>query len=278
MPYRTEAEVIFLFGAGTGAKLWLERSPLSSKSLLIIDNDSSKWGTHHAGIEVVPPNSVKELDFRLVVVLVSDVQVVTNQLREMGVPKRAIDIPPKTTFRPQPFQTERERASALRILDTLVKTAEAAELLPIVEQGAALGIYRDGDLIPWDNDFDISFPMEASAGVTQFASLIDGLGEFSAPEITLTQSGIQIYFEPKHQPIPISVYSRRQSGKVSVSADAAFLSVSAEAMWPPTYFKCRDFCFPIPHKPEIYFASIYGPDWRKPRPDFSFGDYPQALP
>ena len=277
MPHIRESDTVFLFGAGSGAKLWLERARDSSRRHLILDNDSSLWGTLLANTQICPPRAVTRTDYSEIIVLVSDVADVSSSLAALGVPPEAITIPAKPLFRPQPFKTARSRRTAADLLAQVVEIATSCDLEPVVEQGAALGAFRSKSLIPWDNDFDISFPWDRRSAIGEFSERVRRSIGFHPPTTLRNSNGIQVNFSTVKTAIPFSVYSRKASGDYLLAADASFLAVPKESIWPPTRETLEGTIIPIPGRPEQYFESVYGSDWETPRPEFTFSDYPQAF-
>lgn len=275
MPFDSQSKLLLLFGAGSGAEIWADRNEITHQPVLILDNNPNLWGSTHAGMRVANPSVVLEIGFRKILILVAQVPEVVDQLRGLGVPNMAIEVPPKPAFRPQPFATRKGREQGLVCLEQLLYLAEKSGLHPVVEQGAALGLFRDGALIEWDNDLDISFRHEECSLIPTFATKFEESGLFTPLSITELELGVLITFRTLEDGIPVTFYSRKIIGTEWVSADASFIKVPRNCLFPPRNIKIDDFDIPIPNDPETYFTSIYGENWRTPRPNFSFSDYAQ---
>lgn len=264
-----------LFGAGSGAAIWLQRWRDAESSYTIVDNDSSLWGKERYGVKIAPPAAIQSMTIDKVIILFSHVREARNQLLALGVPPWQIQVPPKPDFRPQPFRTASRRKNALSALQAVLGALIGVGVAPIVEQGAALGLYRDSDLIAWDNDIDIGVAWKEISripvqSIGAFLSRIDGT-EIS---VTLNGTGLLVTWLQGADQIPFTVFSRREDNERAVSAEASFTTVDVSAWLPPKLHRVGSFNYPLPAMPERYFEQIYGADWKIPRSDFSFADYP----
>jgi len=64
----------------------------------------------------------------------------------------------KRRRKPFRFNTPRNIAAARALLLEIAGVLDAAGVDYMLDAGTLLGIVRDGDLIPWDGDLDISIP------------------------------------------------------------------------------------------------------------------------
>lgn len=81
---------VVLFGAGRMAAHYLERYGEMYPPILIVDNDTGKWGSHVRGTEVKSPDALAGLtpgSFR-VVIATGEYEAVAQQLAEMGLGER----------------------------------------------------------------------------------------------------------------------------------------------------------------------------------------------
>lgn len=76
----------------------------------------------------------------------------------------------------EPYLIQRHLSSARRILFTVTSFLDKRNIPYHLEGGALLGIVRDHDLLPWDNDVDISIPNEYAASILslKFPLLLKG--------------------------------------------------------------------------------------------------------
>lgn len=277
MANETDKRVTVLFGAGTGAEIWLRRWRKESDSYLIIDNDSRLWGSERYGVGIASPASIQNCDYEKIIIVFSHVHEARGQLLALAVHESAIEVPPKSAFRPQPFRTAAKRLEALAALRRVLGNLSDAGVNSVVEQGAALGLYRDGDLIAWDNDIDIGVPRQQSSNlVDQFAASLHRAADAHETLIKEHDEGVLVSWLQGKNCIPFAVYTRQDVGSCAVSMDAAFHSVDVSVWWPPRSHLVGGFAYPLPARPDEYLTQIYGSDWKTPKSQYTFEDYPQA--
>lgn len=137
--------------------------------------------------------------------------------------------------------------------------------------GTLLGIYRDGDLLPFDKDMDVGIPWEVprpwlieqvqASGVFE----IKGLAE-------LDEATREWNFAVVHKPTGVltDFFFFKPDGATVLSG---FHHLPHPVLWrfsaietaPMLY---RDHPFPAPADPERFLVEIYGADWRIPDPYF----------
>lgn len=275
MPYNTDSSLEILFAASSGAALWIERYQSVDSEYRIVDNDPALHGSEFHGTPVDDPKCLTEIEFSKVIVLIADVEEAFNQLRNLGIPRSAIFVPPKPMFRPQPFFDPTTRAAALQLIRVVVGWATNIGLPIVLEQGAVLGLWRSRDLIPWDNDLDFSVPSDHIPKLNLLVEEIrrsDLFHDVVNQEINGAQ---QISFSSKNPNIPFSVYTRHIKNGIAKSPDADFIQIREESLWPARWLEVSGFRYPLPGRTEAYLEEIYGTDWSKPKPEFTFLDYPQ---
>ena len=276
MPWVPTAKLIMLFGASTGTENWLkvnkETSPLYS--YLILDNDSSLWGEKFNGIEVCSPNVVQNLEFSKVVIAFSHTDQVIPQLLSLKVPRESIIVPPKRLFTPSKFDTKVARENAWSLLCDIVDILTKNKIAFVIEQGVALGFWRDGDFIPNDQDIDVSISqreIETPEQLNILASEIRKAEIVSSVHINGGQRSNSLNII-SIDGIPISIFGRRSDKNIS-HGSYSFESVPVDLLYPPFIFKVRDRWLPLPGDCPGYLAYVYGEGWEKPNPDFRYTDY-----
>ena len=72
-------------------------------------------------------------------------------------------------FTPKPQLTGRNYEIASRLLLDVARLCDEHDIDYAIDSGTLLGIAREGDLIPWDNDLDITMP---AASVKRFLEIV----------------------------------------------------------------------------------------------------------
>lgn len=142
--------------------------------------------------------------------------------------------------------------------------AEGARLLDMLKvhwwlsAGTALGVYRDGCLIPWDNDLDV--------GVREDPGVFDLLDK------TFPPSGFESLRSTPYQraytrrDVVFDIYVYRVEGDLLVAhTEHGRLVKPARLISELAYVEFGGESYPMPSPPEDYLRVRYGDDWRTPR-------------
>ena len=135
--------------------------------------------------------------------------------------------------------------------------------------GAVLGVVRDGDVIPHDDDLDLIVAFEPH----EASSLTEGLrcveehlrplgftvrGNFSAHRHVSRKGAKHIdVFVGLFEGDSVSWYPSRRG------------SLTRDIMFPTSAGRLHGVTVPLPRSPLVYLERIYGPGWRRPDPDFA---------
>ncbi|MCB1870375.1 MAG: LicD family protein [Gammaproteobacteria bacterium] len=169
-----------------------------------------------------------------------------------------------------------QRARAL-LLDT-VDIFNQADIPYTLDAGTLLGIARDGDLIPWDNDIDLMLPVESVAILRKvygkifrrgwkvsrtyrmsFASEAWSIGE---PRVIKLRSWNPWLFGPGSTLLDITVIYRHQDAywwemaKKVCKTEAVYFDTH-------TYLEFGGRQVRVPNQYEEYLTLLYG-DWKTP--------------
>lgn len=145
-----------------------------------------------------------------------------------------------------------------------------------VSHGTALGFYRDGNFIEWDDDADISVEMSDKHKELAFASELRTLGYYVPPQGDPTKP-IDPY---KNMPYADTV-AIKDGEKIEIwwwtRADNRY---TYDELRPPcelnhdakfydtlSSIKIRDYEFPIPYHTEEWLELMYGKNWGTPLKD-----------
>ena len=85
-------EKIIIFGASLGGERALKSLSRGKKAIAFSDNDPKKHGSTLSGLPVVAPNEILQRPYDKVLIASSYYPEIFNQLVDLGVPLRAIDI------------------------------------------------------------------------------------------------------------------------------------------------------------------------------------------
>lgn len=286
MPFRPDSQQVVLFGNGTGTRCWLSRFGSDDEDYLIVDNDVRLHGTSEGGILILSPATLQEVDFSRIIVCLTQVHAVLSQLQGLGVPFESIVIPPKPDFRPQPLANEEGRREALRALGLIQKALLAAGIVVVVEDGALLGIARDGDLIPWDHDIDLASPSEAGH-LTHVLQELEEMGSIQSLELEHWSldgfPGVSAVFFVGLCQCPFAIQSRIVRGKNSFtrfsSDPSGFRLVPTALIYPPQSRSVSESgTLLLPNDVDGYLQHNYGDSWATPNRAFTYRDYAYRRP
>lgn len=267
---------VVLWGAGTGAIHLLEDISLRRQVCAIVDIDQLKWGTMFLGISVVPPKKLLEIGPDRVIIAVADVVECLRVIDELGIARAIVEIPPKSELSPDSFLDSATQSKALLWLKDFSKDAGQVGLTPMVEFGSLLGLVRSQQLIPWDNDLDVSFDLDLRHLVLRFLS---GWPLHDRTRMSVSDNDPSVTVRPIRREekffIDISFRTYDTAG-TSRLAHADFGTVPTAYLKPTSSIPQVDgLCGP--KRPNEYLESIYGPKWRVPDKRFSFADYMPRL-
>lgn len=147
---------VLLFGASVGGQNFIKNHGQNYNFLAIIDNDTSKHGLVLNNIEIISPEKIKLYDYDKIVVTSMYVDSISSQLQMLGVPKEKIQFASKNSMKVDklPFENEETLTKANDLIVSISNTLK--DLPHFYTFGTLLGVARDGNLIPWDDDIDIA--------------------------------------------------------------------------------------------------------------------------
>jgi hypothetical protein len=181
-----------------------------------------------------------------------------------------------------PFTGRHYRRGRALLLDT-VDILNAAGIPYTLDAGTLLGIVRDGDLIPWDNDIDLMLPATAVPQLRKvywqifrrgwkvsrtyrmaFASEAWKVGD---PRVIKLRSWNPWLFGPGSTLLDITIVHRHRDmcwwemAKKVCRADAGYFERDNHLQWGGRRIR-------VPHDYEAYLSELYGDDWRIPDAGF----------
>lgn len=264
-----DKKFIIFFGAAGSGKFycnWTDQKPH-----YFIDNDINKWEKTLLNIKIKSPNFLSEIINNIdKIVITSDyVDEILPQLKEIGVSKEKIIIPPKAYLAKPLFGNLAVRQSSVKFLNSLMFDHELEGIVAV--GGTALGFCRDGDFIKWDGDIDLFAPKKYQTEVFNiFKKNFDNTymeGETIKSEIKIQTDNDLVFV-----PIGIDLYDSNLDEYKDRYGDH-------EWIWPvrtfinPTIIKIHDLNINVPKFYYKYLSGIYGKSWKIPNKKFTYLDY-----
>ena len=284
---------IVIFGAGKGGERFLRRCGAPYRVLAFCDNDPAKHGQTLSGLPIVPPSQLPAMPFDHVVVASMFGQEIKAQLvAQFGIPESKIRFAPKSSLSPnktyRPFEDPQTLDLARLMLAHFDDVLAHAGIPYFVDHGTLLGLFRDGDLLSWDDDLDLSVPEAYTAAPLR--ALLDA--QSSLPQADELEWSAETVVDPGHNRILGVVLCYSESNRLGLKKFAAsiwFMFREGDRIRqyinsaPAAFFEGRESLayrgrtYPIPLQPDAYLESHYG-NWRVPVKDMSLEEIRNYCP
>lgn len=263
-----------VFGAGESGRNFIKNSPVNV--VAFVDNNRKLWGQEVEGVEVFAPSRLCELNPTRLIIATARYAEISGQIGLcIGELPVSIEFPPKKLLSIGPLLDDCFRAAVVSLVRTLCVFEDPNRgFTP--SWGTLLGLYRDGDLITWDNDLDLfAFGLSAREVESQLRSAARRQN-FQVRDFAQHPSGRKF-----------SCYVQRPHGvSLSVTVDALTrkdnyfqIPVDHVASGFMTAGRIEDLLPLRPHdgldlqlvaKPDILLDVLYGPGWVTPDPGYTF--------
>lgn len=186
---QTVAKKILVFGTGlAGQRAFDYFKSLSEYELLgWLDNNKNKQGQLFLDLPVYAPNQLAELNFDQIMIASSfHTEIKTQLTEELGIAASCIENIPAHVLKGTGDLSQPERLDFAReLMLSLCQLFNEHQIPYYIDHGTLLGLYRDGDLLPWDNDIDFAIDAEHLAKAQQL--LWDKLPQLKLKNCRLNQ-------------------------------------------------------------------------------------------
>lgn len=278
-----------IFGAGEGARKFLNHQSSEWDIIAVVDNDLSKHGLSFEAFTVSPPSIIETLDYDQIIIATQWAKEVQEQLIHLlHVNPDKIKIPPKSMLKKvqKPFEHEPTRELARSIIKHLSNSAYQHNIPLLVDFGTLLGLVRDNDVIAWDDDVDFSIP---------FLPQDDTILKWLERTVLAMELPVKLSIHSKLQDTTPFNYSLDfyDDMKALETFEPFITSISfrhikddhsihlpSGGMWyaPKKHFetyeilKWKDCAIQVPSSYEAYLTFLYG-DWKTPKKNITMADY-----
>ena len=278
---------VILFGAGGHAKAYLGNvESISFNLLAVIDNDKLKQGTMFAdGVPILDPKKIDNYQYDQIIIPHFLAFEMREELIGYGIDESKIVLPEKKLFKEilkngnkQPFENKNTHTVATEITLSLASATRSKNIPLYIDWGTLLGVIRDGKIITWDDDVDLS---AVESSYTDICLLIKK--SKSNWENEFDCNFIINYSEVK---IDIQVYSNKKTF-LSFNIDIKFRKIvggeaiqTSNGIWytPSCHLENLDTFewekknIYIPSDVSGYLTFLYG-DWKTPKKEMNLDDY-----
>lgn len=151
-----------IFGAGEAGIAAAHKLSTEYEIVAFCDNDKSKVGKQLMSSPIISPEQLVDHQDSTIFIASEFAEQILSQLNKITLLDPAkIQVVPASFVRPINFGQDRStRQMADSILQLIAMQLNLVRAKYYVDAGTLLGIIRDGELIPWDDDLD--FAVESS--------------------------------------------------------------------------------------------------------------------
>lgn len=287
---------IIIFGAGSagiGAFEYITQVS-GNKVIAFVDNDSQKHGSKLNDLPIISPDELVNYDYDKVIIASMYWLEIELQLQELGLKAdkySVVSLKDSIGFNLGEGATQ---ALARELLLGICHELTQADIEHYIDHGTLLGIVRDGDLLPWDNDIDLATSIDNQQ--TAYSAAKKFTSNFTSRHCSDNRWDCELvmgkfYINDERQELPISikienkaddntsnglhvdlVLTHKRDELIYWYVGGVVLSAPRELL---QHFKSHEFAgkqLSIPVEEDRYLTHLYG-DWRTPVKDWLHVNY-----
>jgi len=276
---------VLVFGTGAAAESLVKKSQDVYEIIGFIDNSSHKQGNLFYERMVYSPEQLPSLHYDAIIIASQWHREIRAQLmNQCHIAGEKIRLSPKAFAsegkRYRPFSDPDTLEYARKILIQMTRLLEDNHIPCFIDHGTLLGLVRDGDILPWDDDIDLS--VDFSSRYRVFDLLIDNKEQFL--DNGRMEGILEILYNSIDEEVAIwltiqDAKGQRNTFNVGISFFQFVNGLALEAInWSPEHFYLESSFletglgrFRIPADVKEYLRLHYG-NWQTPVKDIAFGE------
>lgn len=275
-----------LFGASKAGEYFITQNP-QLDIVAIADNDISRQGGVLEGVRIIAPQALPGILFDQLIITSQWVDAITLQLtQELGIHENKIQVPTKQQLKAaEPFRHPPTLALAHEMLCAIAHFLRQQQISACLDSGTLLGVIRDRQLIPWDDDIDMAVNEPAFVRLLELApNLYQALPQYEGINwdiVVLNVDGrdccINIEFTTNNSssyiPFDLSLQLRQSIDGYSElvsSAGLFFAPAKHFDTYAETVFLNQRFAIPV--AAEEFLTFMYG-NWKTPQQGTRITEY-----
>ena len=282
-----DSEEIIIFGAGVAGQRVFNNLQNEQNIVGFADNDVRKQTSEFLGLPVYSLQQIKNFDGKIIIASEFYEQIRKTLIEQTTINPNRIEQATSSLMASTQFSEQQYEGNT--ILRIVCEHLNRAKIDYHIDAGTLLGLYRDGALIPWDDDLDISLN---STKISRFLSVKSLISNDLAEQTKETWNVTEYYTNAAFGNVPMGAVRSLKFSSISnpempsidvfikyrceefsdyclasrgIRMPARFSDLTIEAC-------LSDICVRIPENTENYLEYHYGKDWRVPNPDWCLQD------
>ncbi|MDN4500899.1 LicD family protein [Alteromonadaceae bacterium BrNp21-10] len=285
---------VVIFGAGNAGIAAMENVSAQYNVIAFCDNDATKVNTLLNGKEVISAAKLLDYPFERILIASEFFEKIKQQLLDMGIHHQQIQVLAATQIKSLHFGEDQQVTNnAIAILLLVCATLKKAGVNYYVDAGTLLGIYRDGALIPWDDDLDIAINSnqvaQTQAAISDLLPQLQQLTQEpwllncyeAKQDFGAVKSGnvrsLKLQPQNVHNELPLmDFFVKYVEGNVmDYTLSSRGIRMPSEHLLQLDTMRFAGADINIPSNTELYLERHYG-DWRTPKKDWNLSELKNA--